>query len=104
MDQMEYRKLNASGSATTWQEAHTLVILTAGACLLALIIALKSILNVPLEQLTLELILCTSILGGLVTSYPLVTRRRSDLVISHPGIWILMIVVITMSIIVINAV
>jgi hypothetical protein len=104
MDQTEYRKLSASGSDTRWQDAHTLVILTAGACLLALIIALKSILNVPIEQLTVELILCTGILGGLVTSYPLVTRKRSDRVISHPGLWILLIVVITMSTIVINAI
>ena len=104
MDRLEYGKLNPSGSATRWQDAHTLVILTAGSCLLALIIALKSILDVPLEQIMIELILCTSILGVLVTSYPHVTRKRPDLVISHPGIWILLIVVITMSIIVINAV
>jgi hypothetical protein len=101
---MEYRKLNTSEPATKWQDGHTLVILTAGACLLALIIALNNILNLPVGQLTMELILCTGILGGLVTSYPLVTRKRSDLAISHPGIWSLLIVVITMSIIVINAV
>jgi uncharacterized membrane protein YhaH (DUF805 family) len=104
MDRIEYRKLNASESGTTWQDSHTLVILTAGACLLALTIALKSILNIPVEQLTMELIVCTTILGGLATSYPLVTRRRSDLAISHPGIWILSIVIITMSIIVLNAI
>ncbi len=43
-------KLNASESGTTWQDSHMLVILTAGACLLALIIALKSILDIPVEQ------------------------------------------------------
>ena len=104
MDRSEYRKLNVSESGTEWHDCHTLVILTAGACLLALAVALQNILNVPLEQLTTDLIVCTCILGGLVTSYPLVTRRRSDLAISHPGLWIALIVIVTMTIIVINAI
>lgn len=104
MDRIEYRKLNASESGITWQDSHMLVILTAGACLLALIISLKSILDIPVERLTMELIICSTVLGGLVTVYPLVTRRRSDLAISHPGIWILLIVIITMSVIIINAI
>jgi hypothetical protein len=104
MDRSEYRKYNAPGHCTEWRDSHTLVILTAGACLLALIIALKNILNVPFEQLTTDLVICTCILGGLITSYPLVTRRRSDLAISHPGLWIALIVIVTMAIIVINAI
>jgi len=104
MDPIEYGKMNRSEPGSEWRDSHTLVILTAGACLLALVIALNNILDVPLEQLTTDLVICTCILGGLVTTYPLVTRRRSDLIISHPGLWILLIVVITMTIIVLNAV
>jgi len=104
MDPIEYGKKNRSEPGSEWRDSHTLVILTAGACLLALGIALNNILDVPLEQLTTDLVICTCILGGLVTTYPLVTRRRSDLIISHPGLWILLIVVITMTIIVMSAV
>ncbi len=78
--------------------------LTAGACLLALVIALKNILDVPTERLTMDLVLSICILGGLATSYPLVTRRRSDSVISHPGLWIVGIVTVTMAIIVLHAI
>lgn len=104
MGRIEYRKLNASEPGAEWRDAHTLITLTAGACLLALVIALKNILNVPTDQLTTDLVLCICILGGLVTSYPLVTGKRSDLAISHPGLWIALIVVVTMAIIVINAI
>ena len=51
-------------------------LLTAGACLLALVIALKNILNIPTERLTMDLVLSICILGGLATSYPIVTKRR----------------------------
>jgi hypothetical protein len=80
------------------------VVLTAGACLLALVIALKNILNVPTERLTTGLVISICILGGLATSYPLVTRRRSASVIRHPGLWIALIVIVTMAIIVMYAI
>ena len=50
MDRIEYRKLTHSDHTAEWREYQTLVVLTAGACLLALVIALKNILNVPAEQ------------------------------------------------------
>jgi len=103
MDRIEYRRLIHSDNESEWRDNHTLVLLTAGACLLALVIALKNILNVPNEQLTRDLIFYVCILGGLATSYPLVTRRRADLSISHPGIWIAVIVTLTMAIIVMYA-
>jgi hypothetical protein len=103
MDRIEYRKLTHSDHDPEWREGHTLVVLTAGASLLALVIALKNILNVPIERLTTDLVIYVCILGGLVTSYPLVTRRRSASVIHHPGLWIAFIVFITMAIIVIYA-
>ena len=103
MDRIEYRKLTQSDHDPEWREGHTLVALTAGACLLALVIALKNILNVPIERLTTDLVIYVCILGGLVTSYPLVTRRRSAAVIHHPGLWIAFIVFITMAIIVMYA-
>ena len=104
MDRNEYGKLTHSDHSGEWRDNQTLVALTAGACLLALVIALKNILNVPTEQLTRDLVLYISILGGLATSYPLVTRRRSDRIISHPGLWIAGIVTVTMAIIVMYAI
>jgi len=103
MDRIEYGKLTHSDHTTGWRDNQTLVALTAGACLLALVIALRNILNVPTEQLTRDLILYIGIFGGLATSYPLVTRRRADLTISHPGLWIAVIVVVTLAIIVMYA-
>ena len=104
MDRIEYGKLTHSDHTTEWRDNQTLVALTAGACLLALVIALKNFLNVPTEQLTRDLVLYICILGGLATSYPLVTRRRADLTISHPGLWIAVIVTVTMAIIVMYAI
>jgi hypothetical protein len=103
MDHSEYRKLIHEEEGTAWQEGHTLIILTAGSCLFALVIALKNILGVPTERLTMDLILSIGILGGLATSYPFVTRRRSASAISHPGLWIAAIVIVTMSIIILHA-
>ena len=62
MDRIEYRKLIHSDHTNEWRDNQTLVVLTAGACLLALVIALKNILNVPTEQLTRDLILYVCIL------------------------------------------
>jgi hypothetical protein len=103
MDRIEYRKLIHEEESTAWQGGHTLIILTAGACLVALVIALKNILEVPTERLTMDLIVSIGVLGGLATSYPLVTRRRSASAISHPGLWIGAIVLVTMAIIVLHA-
>ncbi len=103
MDRIEYRKLIHEEEGTDWQGGHTLVILTAGACLVALVIALKNILEVPTERLTVDLIVSIGVLGGLATSYPLITRRRSASAISHPGLWIAAIVLVTMAIIVMHA-
>lgn len=103
MDRSEYHKLIHEEDHTAWQEGHTLIILTAGACLFALVIALKNILDVPTERLTMDLLLSIGILGGLATSYPFVTKRRSASAISHPGLWIAAIVVVTMAIIVMHA-
>ena len=50
MDPIEYGKKDRSEPGSEWRDSHTLVILTAGACLLALGIALNNILDVPLEQ------------------------------------------------------
>lgn len=104
MDRIEYRKRTHSDHCTEWQDAMTLVALTAGACLLALVISLNNILNVPTERLSGDLVLIICILGGLATSYPLVTRRRADVVVSHPGLWIALIVAVTMVIIVMYAI
>ena len=104
MDLIEYRKLTHSDHDPEWREGHTLVALTAGACLLALGIALKNILNVPTERLTTDLVIYIGILSGLATSYPLVTRRRSASVIRHPGLWIALIVIVTMAIIITYAI
>ncbi len=104
MDRIEYGKLTHSDQTNEWRDNQTLVALTAGACLLALVIALKNILNVPTEQLTRDLILYVCILGGLATSYPVVTRKRADLTVSHPGLWIAVIVSVTMAIIVMYAI
>ena len=104
MDRTEYKKITHAEPGSGWQGGQTLVTLTAGACLLALVIALKNILDVPTERLTLDLALSICILGGLATSYPLVTRRRSDSAISHPGLWIVGIVTVTMTIIVLHAI
>jgi hypothetical protein len=103
MDRTEYHKLIHEDDGTSWQEGHTLVILTAGACLFALVIALKNILEVPTERLTIDLLLSIGILGGLATSYPFITRRRSASAVSHPGLWIAAIVLVTMTIIVMHA-
>jgi len=103
MDRIEYKKLTHSDNTTEWRDNRTLITLTAVACLLALVIALKNILNVPTEQLTRDLILYACILGGLATSYPFVIRRRADLIISHPGLWIAVTVTLTMAIIVMYA-
>jgi len=104
MDRIEYKKLTQAERGTGLQGGQTLVTLTAGACLLALVIALKNFLDVPTERLTTDLVLSICILGGLATSYPLVTRRRTDSVISHPGLWIVGIVTVTMTIIVLHAI
>lgn len=104
MDRNRNRTFTASDHGSRRRDGHTMVILTAAACLLALVIALKNILDVSFEQLTVNLILCTCILGGLVTSYPLVTGRRSHPAISHPGLWIASIVIVTMAIIVMTAI
>lgn len=104
MDRIQYKKLTHAERGTAWQEGQTLVALTAGACLLALVIALKNILDIPPERLTMDLVLSICILGGLATSYPLVTRRRSESAISHPGLWIVAIVMVTMAIIVLHAI
>ena len=104
MDPIEFRKLTNADQSADWQEKQTFVALTAGACLLALVIAFKNILNLPADRLTVDLILSICILGGLATSYPIVTRRRSKSAISHPGLWIAAIVLITMTIIVLHAV
>jgi hypothetical protein len=104
MDRIEYRKLIRSDHTTEWRDNRTLVALTAGASLLALVIVLNSILKVPTEQLTKDLILYICIIGGLATSYPLLTRRRADLTISHPGLWIAVIVMLTLTIIVMYAI
>jgi hypothetical protein len=103
MDHIEYGKLTHSDHDPELREGHTLVILTSGACILALLIALKNILNVPTEQLTTGLVISVFIFGGLATSYPLVTRRRSASVIRHPGLWVALIVSVTMAIIILYA-
>jgi hypothetical protein len=104
MDRTQYKKLTHADRDIAWQEGQTLVVLTAGACLLALVIALKNILNIPTERLTMDLVLSICILGGLATSYPIVTKRRSESAIGHPGIWIAAIVMVTMIIIVLHAI
>ncbi len=104
LDRIEYKKLTQAQRSTGFQGGQTLVLLTAGACLLALVIALKNFLDVPTERLTMDLVMSICILGGLATSYPLVTRKRSDSAISHPGLWIVGIVMVTMAIIVLHAI
>jgi hypothetical protein len=104
MDRNEYKKLTRSEHPSQLQEGQTLVVLTACACLIALVIAFKNILNVPPEQLAMDLVLCTCILGGIATSYPLVTRRREESAVSHPGFWSASIVMVTMAIIVLSAI
>jgi hypothetical protein len=104
MDRIEYKKLTHAEHDAAWQEGQTLVTLTACACLLALVIALKNILDVPTERFTVDLVLSICILGGLATSYPFITRRRSESAISHPGLWIAAIVMVTMAIIVLHAI
>ena len=104
MDRIEYKKLTQTERGTGWQGGQTLVTLTAGACLLALVIALKNFLDVPTERLTMDLVMSICILGGLATSYPLITKRRSDSAISNPGLWIVGIVMVTMAIIVLHAI
>jgi hypothetical protein len=104
MDRSEYKKLTREDHDAAWQEGQTLVALTAGACLLALVIALKNILDVPTERLTMDLVLSICILGGLATSYPIITKRRSESAISHPGLWVAAIVMVTMTIIILHAI
>jgi hypothetical protein len=104
MNRTGYKKLTHAERAAAWQEGQTLVVLTAGACLLALFIALKNILEVPTERLARDLVLSICILGGLATSYPLITRKRSESAVSHPGLWIVAIVSVTMAIIVLHAI
>ena len=99
MDRIEYGKLTHSDHSTEWRDNQTLVLLTAGACLLALVIALKNILNIPTEQLTRNLILYVCILGGLATFLSSCYKAKGGMAIGHPGLWIAIIVSVTMAII-----
>jgi len=56
MDRTECRKLTNAEHSADWQEKQTFVCPYCGACLLALVIAFKNILNIPGRPLHVDLI------------------------------------------------
>jgi hypothetical protein len=78
--------------------------LTAGACLFALVIVLKNILNVPENRLLPDIIVYIGIYTGFSLMYPVTIHERHSHKINNPALWCSLIVVMTLAIIVFYAI
>lgn len=74
--------------------------LTAGACLFALVIVLKNILNVPESRLLPDIVVYIGIYTGFSLVYPVTIHERHSRTINNPALWSALIVVMTLAIIV----
>jgi hypothetical protein len=77
--------------------------LTAGACLFALVIVLKNILQVPESRLVPDVIVYIGVNTGFSLMYPITIHERHSRAINNPALWSALIVVMTLAIIVFYA-
>jgi hypothetical protein len=77
--------------------------LTAGACLLALVIVLKNILYVPESRLLPDILIYTGVYTGFSLVYPVAIHEHHSPKINNPALWSTLIVVMTFAIIVFYA-
>ena len=73
---------------------------TAGACLFALVIVLKNILQVPESRFLPDIIVYIGIYTGFSLMYPVTVHERHSRKINNPALWSALIVVMTLAIIV----
>jgi drug/metabolite transporter (DMT)-like permease len=78
--------------------------LTAGACLFALIIVLKNILNVPESRFLPDIIVYIGIYTGFSLLYPVTIHERHSRTINNPVLWSALVVIMTLAIIVFYAI
>jgi hypothetical protein len=79
------------------------IAITAGACLVALVIVLKNILHVPESRLLRDIIVYIGVYTGFSLVYPAALYERHSRNIKNPELWSVLIVVITLAIIVFYA-
>lgn len=77
--------------------------LTAAACLFALVIVLKNILNVPESRFLPDILVYIGIYTGFSLVYPVAIHERHSRTINNPALWSALIVVMTLAIIVFYA-
>ncbi|MDO9324571.1 MAG: hypothetical protein Q7T80_06390 [Methanoregula sp.] len=77
--------------------------LTAAACLFALVIVLKNILNVPESRFLPDILIYIGIYTGFSLVYPVAIHERHSRRINNPALWSALIVVMTLIIIVFYA-
>ena len=77
--------------------------LTAGACLFALVIVLKNILQVPESRLLPDIVVYIGIYTGFSLMYPVTIHERHSGKINNPALWSGLLVVMTLGIIIIYA-
>lgn len=77
--------------------------LTAAACLFALVIVLKNILNIPESRFLPDILIYIGVYTGFSLMYPVAIHERHSRTISNPALWSALIVVLTLVIIVFYA-
>ncbi|MFA4824673.1 MAG: hypothetical protein WC593_05895 [Methanoregula sp.] len=74
--------------------------LTAGACLVALVIVLKNIIHIPESRLLPDIVVYIGIYTGFSLVYPVAIHERHSRKINNPALWSALIVVMTLAIII----
>ncbi|MEI7856314.1 MAG: hypothetical protein WCH85_02305 [Methanomicrobiales archaeon] len=77
--------------------------LTAAACLFALVIVLKNILNVPESRFLPDILIYIGVYTGFSLMYPVAIHERHSRTINNPVLWSALIVLLTLVIIVFYA-
>jgi hypothetical protein len=98
------REKNAAVTCHGLGEGKIQVALTAGACLLALLIVLKNILYIPADRFMSEFIVYIIIYTGICLAYPLLFTEGQPQIFNYRAIWSAFIVAMTLVIIVVSAV
>jgi len=97
------REREEPGSGNNLGDGRIRFALTAAACLLALIIVLKNILQVPESRFLPDIIVYIGIYTGFSLLYPVTIHERHSRTINNPVLWSALIVILTLAIIVFYA-
>ena len=98
------REKKEMGTGHSLMDGRIRFALTAGACLFALVIVLKNILNVPESRLLPDIVVYIGIYTGFSLVYPVTIHERHSHKVNNPALWCALIVVMTLAIIVFYAI